>query len=110
MSTIEKFMEGWFTDDLDMVLGACADDFVYDDAMDGRFTKAEFADYWRGLPDGDGDHSDAVVQEVDGEETGWIAWAWKPEGAADWTQEGTALTKAGPDGVHSMRVAYYYKR
>ena len=68
--TIEKFMEGWFTDDLDMILSACADDFVYDDAMDGRFTKAEFPGYWRGLPDGDADHSDAVLQEVDGEENG----------------------------------------
>ena len=66
-SQLEKFMEGWFGDDLDMILGACADDFVYDDAMDGCFAKAEFADYWRGLPDGEGEHTDAMVQEVDGE-------------------------------------------
>jgi hypothetical protein len=104
---VEKFIKGWNTDDLDMILDACADDFVYDDPYDGRMTKAEFADYYRSLPDGEGTFNDEIVQEADGEETHWIWWAWKPEGATEWKNEGCSLTKAGPNGVHSSRQAYY---
>ncbi len=103
----EKFMKGWDIDDLDMILNACADDFVYDDPYDGRMTKGEFADYYRALPDGEGVFSDAIAQEADGEETHWVWWAWKPKGAAEWKNEGCSLTKAGPDGVHLSRQAYY---
>ena len=84
-----------------------ADDFVYDDPYDGRMTKAEFADYYSELEDGELVLNDEMVPEADGAETHWIWWAWKPKGATEWTNEGCSLTKAGPDGVHSSRQAYY---
>jgi hypothetical protein len=104
---IEKFMKGWNTDDLDMLLDACADDFVYDDPYDGRMTKAEFADFYRVLEDGEYLDSDEVSMEEGDQTTHWTWWAWKPKGATEWTIEGCSLTKAGPDGVHSSRQAYY---
>jgi hypothetical protein len=104
---LEKYTKGWADDDLDMLLAGCADDFVYDDPYDGRITKAAFADYYRGLPDGDGGFTEEMEQESDGLATALAWWHWKPEGAAEWTQEGSALTKADSEGVHSTRVAYY---
>jgi hypothetical protein len=105
---LEKFMQAWDDDDLDKMLAACADDFIYDDPYDGRMTKAEFADYYRDvLESGEVEEGDAVLQEADGEETHWFRWAWKPKGATEWTQEGFCLTKAGPDGVHLCKQAYY---
>jgi hypothetical protein len=100
-------MRGWKDDDLDMILDACADDFVYDDPYDGRMNKAEFADYYRTLEDGESSVCDEMVKEAGGEEIHWIWWAWKPTGASEWTNEGASLTKAGPNGVHSSRQAYY---
>jgi len=99
-SHLERFMQGWKDDDLDMILSACADDFVFDDPIAGRFTKATFADYYGAPGEGAPVRRDEVVQEVDGEETCWCWWTYKET-------EGAALTKAGPDGVHSERVAYY---
>jgi hypothetical protein len=103
----EKFMKGWMSEDIDMMLGACADDFVYDDPIDGRITKAQFADYFRGLPDGELVVSDEAVQETKGETTAWAWWAWKRPGETEWAQEGAAVTRADADGVHSERIAYY---
>ena len=93
---VEKWLKGWDYDDVDMILSACADDFVYDDPYDGRMDKAEFAEYFRAIPDGEWIDSDFVAQEVDGEETHWFWWAWKPRGASEWAIEGCSLTKAGP--------------
>ena len=104
---VDKFMKGFGLDDLDMILDACADDFVYDDPYDGRMSKAEFAEFYRELEDGEYMDSDEMSEEVDGETTHWIWWAWRPKGATEWTKEGCSLTKAGPDGVHSSRQAYY---
>jgi hypothetical protein len=42
MSKVEEYIQGWLTGDLDMIQDACAGDFVYDDAVDGRVTKAQF--------------------------------------------------------------------
>ena len=107
-SHLEKFMQAWDDDDLDTMLAACADDFVYDDPFDGRMTKEEFADYYRGLSDDvETEHSGEVVQEADGGATHWLWWAWKPTGASGWAQQGAALTQADADGVHSMRIANY---
>ncbi len=39
---VDKYIRGWMTGDLDMIQDACAEDFVYDDALDGRVTKAKF--------------------------------------------------------------------
>ena len=103
----ESFKKGWMSEDIDMMLGACADDFVYDDAIDGRIAKAQFADYFRGLPDGELVLSDEVVQEAEGETTAWYWWSWKRPGETEWAQEGSGLTRADADGIHLERIAYY---
>jgi len=49
MSTfLDMYLEGFRKGDAEMILRALADDFVYDDPVDGRFTKAEFAAYLGG--------------------------------------------------------------
>ena len=106
-SQAEKFVKGWIVDDLDMILDACADDFVYDDPHDGRMSKAEFAEYYRALPKYERAFSDEMVQEIDGTWTHYGWWRFRPEGSSEWAYEGCSLTKAGPDGVHSSRQAYY---
>jgi hypothetical protein len=113
-SHLNAFLEGWRKGDAGLILGAVADDFIYDDPIDGRFTKAEFAAYLEdlfGLRDGTpGASTDedfetitdlTVVEEEDGSETAW-GW-WK----ATTGEEGAGLVKVGPDGVHSEKVAYY---
>jgi hypothetical protein len=105
MSKVEEYIQGWMTDDLDMVQGACAEDFVYDDPYDGQITKAQFPDYWQSMA-GDGDFDDTVMEETDGVETGFAWWHWTPEGAPD-EQTGCMFMKADADGLHSARLAYY---
>jgi hypothetical protein len=108
---LDAYKEGWEKGDAEMILGAVADDFVYDDPINGRLTKAEFASYLEqelggeGAASSDADEqfetiSDMVVQEKDGEETAW-AW-WKTA-----SEEGAELVKSGPDGVHLDKLAYY---
>jgi len=109
---LDAFLEGWRKGDAEMLLGATADDFVYDDPIDGRFTKAEFAVYVEGLFSGGesasgakaGEDFETITDQVrevkDGEET-LLGW-WKTP-----TEEGASLVKAGPDGVHSEKLAYY---
>ena len=104
---LERFMQGWMSDDLDMILDACAADFVYDDPIDGRFNKTEFADYYRGLVRSDPVFCDLVITKADGQEKAWCWWAWKPAGAAEWAQQGSSLSKGSADGVHSDVIAYY---
>jgi hypothetical protein len=111
-SHLDTFLEGWRKGDAAMILRAVADDFVYDDPIDGRFSKAEFAAYLEELLARDAEASGAdagedfetitdVVRELkDGEETLW-AW-WKTP-----TEEGASVVKAGPDGVHSEKLTYY---
>ncbi len=62
--------------------------------------RATFADYYGAAGEGAPVWGDEVVQEAGGEETCWVWWAYKDT-------EGAALVKAGPDGVHSERIAYY---
>ena len=45
----DRYVEGWTSGDVEMLLSACAKDFVFDDAIDGRFTKAEFPAYFDSL-------------------------------------------------------------
>ncbi len=104
-SHLETFKKGWENDDVDMILSACSDDFVYDDPFDGRFTKAQFADYYRGCVEGEVSWSDAV-REPDSRETVWMWWTWKPSGAAEGSH-GAALIKATADGIHSAKIVYY---
>ena len=107
-SYIEKYNAAWKAEDIDLILDACAEDFVYDDPEDGRFTKAQFAEYWATGPEGENSWSDAVVQEADGVETGWCWFHWRPEGkSAEAEQQGAAMVKADADGVHLHRLAYY---
>jgi hypothetical protein len=104
---LEKLKQGWMSEDLDMMLNACADDYVYDDPFDGRITKAQFADYFRGMPDGELVITDEAVQEAEGETTYLYWWAWKSPGETESAQEGAGLARADAGGVHSERIAYY---
>jgi hypothetical protein len=105
---MEKSAKGWEIRDLDMILDACADDFVYDDPYDGRMTKAQFAAYLRAFPEGDElVVSHVVLQEARGETTAWGWWAYKRSGETEWAQEGADLVRSDADGVHSQRIAYY---
>jgi hypothetical protein len=91
-----------------MILSAVTDDFVHDDPVDGRYTKAEFGSYLEELfatestPDGYETITDVITHAKDGEETTW-GW-WRTLGAPC---EGAGLVKARPDGVYLERVAYY---
>jgi hypothetical protein len=104
----DRYMEGWVKGDVKMVLSACADDFVFDDPIDGRFTKADVGVYLESLPEGALEVTDVVTEEAGGVET---AWCWynleAPTGSAVVSQEGAAVAKVGRDGVHSQRVTYY---
>jgi hypothetical protein len=105
---LDRYMEGWTKGDAEMLLGACAEDYVYDDPIDGRFTKADIGAYLESLPEGSLEFADVVSGEIGGLET---AWCWyrlnAPTGSAVVSQEGAAVTKVGPDGVHSSKVTYY---
>lgn len=107
---IDLWLEGWRRGDAQMVMSSVSDDFVYEDAVDGRFAKAEFAVYLEELfaaestPEGFETITDVVRSERDGEE---IAWGWWKTLASP--QEGAGLVKARPDGVYFERVAYYVK-
>lgn len=107
---VDLWLEGWRKGDAQMVLSAVSDDFVYEDAHDGRFTKAEFAAYLEELfatestPDGFETITDVVRAEKDGEETTWGWWTTLAVPA-----EGAGLVKARADGVYLERVAYYVR-
>ena len=106
------FLEGWRTGDAEMILRSVADDFVYDDPVDGRFPRAEFATYLEELlgggearPRAPGgapfeDITEVVMGEVDGELTAWGWWTTASE-------EGAGLVKVGPHGVRLEKTAYY---
>ena len=109
---LEMWLTGWRTGDAEMILRSVADDFIYDDPVDGRFRKAEFAAYLEKVFASEapfatsaGDTvfeeiSDIVVHERDGELT---AWGWWRTASA----EGAGLVKVGPQGVRSEKTAYY---
>jgi hypothetical protein len=104
----DRYMEGWLKGDAEMILSSCAEDFIFDDAIDGRFTKAEFPAYFESLRDGVLEITDIVTEESGGLETAWCWYRLKsqPDSALA-SQEGAAVAKVGPDGVHSQRVTYY---
>ena len=109
---LEMWLSGWRTGDAQMILQSIADDFVYDDPVDGRFRKAEFAAYLKTMFASEapfvtsaGDTvfeeiSDVVVREQDGELT---AWGWWQTASV----EGAGLVRVGPKGVRSEKTAYY---
>jgi len=104
---LDKFLDGWTEKDMGMMLDACADDFVYDDPYDGRITKAEWPDFFRRIPEGGAEFTDEFTIDDEGGQTDWFWWVWTTEGATEPDQEGSGLAKAGPDGVHSIKFAYY---
>ena len=104
----DRYMEGWVKGDAEMILSSCAEDFVFDDAIDGRFTKAEFPAYYESLSDGVLEITDVVAEESGGLETAWCWYSLKPQpGSALASQEGAAVAKVGPDGVRSQKVTHY---
>ena len=110
--SLAMFLEGWRTGDAEKILRSIADDFVYDDPVDGRMEGAAFAAYLQELfgtagspEDGAGgfgfeDITDIVAQEKDGELTAWGWWKTRSE-------EGAGLVKVGPQGVRLEKTAYY---
>jgi hypothetical protein len=105
---VDLWLEGWRKGDAAMILSSVTEDFVYEDAVDGRFTKADFAVYLKwlfaaeGTPEGFETITDVLREEKDGEE---IAWGWWRTLAVP--AEGAGLVKARADGVYEERVAYY---
>ena len=95
----DRYVEGWTKGDVELLLSACAEDFVYDDPIDGRCTKAEIGAYVKSLP-GAIEWTEEVAQEIGGVETVW-GW-WKMQ-----DQQGAALHKVGRDGVHLTKATYY---
>jgi hypothetical protein len=105
----DLLLEGWRKGDAQMILSAIADDFVYEDPVDGRFTRAEFEVYLKEIlgtgsaPEGFEAITDVVTVEKDGEEMTWGWWKTLTEPV----QEGAGLVKARPDGVYLERVTYF---
>lgn len=97
---LDTYLEGWRQADPDMILSACADDFMIDDPVEGRFTKAEFGSYWKAQPEGSIVFSDVVTEETDDGATQWGWWSQA-------SQRGSFMNKADRDGVHLTRVTYY---
>lgn len=105
---VDRWLEGWRKGDAAMVLSTVTDDFVHDDAVDGRFTGEEFAAYVEQLfatentAEGYETITDVVTQEQDGVETTWGWWRTLAT-----PLEGAGLVKTREDGVFLERVTYY---
>jgi hypothetical protein len=97
---LDNYLDGWRKGDPDMIVNACAGDFVLDDPIEGRFPKADFGKYWDVQPEGAVEFSDVVTEETEGSVTQW-GW-WTQAG-----QTGSFMNKADEDGVHLTRVTYY---
>jgi hypothetical protein len=109
MSThVDHWLEGWRKGDAALILSSVTDDFVHDDAVDGRFTREEFASYLERLfateltPDGFETITDVVTVEREGVETTWGWWTTLAT-----PMEGAGLVKSRSDGVFLERVSYY---
>lgn len=97
---LDRYLQGWVKGDVEMIASACAEDFVMDDPVYGRFTKAEYRAYFEGQGEERAEFSEIVTAEIGGLET---QWGWYKQASG----EGAFLNKAGPDGVHSTKVTYY---
>jgi hypothetical protein len=105
---LDMWLTGWRTGDAQMILRSVADEFVYDDPVDGRFQKAAFAVYLDDLFASEApfvtmagntaleEITDVVAHEQNGELT---AWGWWQTASA----EGAGLVRVGPKGVLSRR-------
>ena len=109
---IGTFLDSWRMGDAQMILGAIAGDFAYDDPIDGHFTKNELAAYLKEVfgseearlraARGEGFETvpEIVTQEKDGVETTWRWWR-------TFSAEGAGLVMAGPEGVRTEKIACY---
>jgi hypothetical protein len=97
---LDRYLQGWVKGDVDMMVSACAEDFVMDDPVFGRFTKAEYRAYFEGQGEETAEFSEVVISEVGGLET---QWGWYKQASF----EGAFLNKAGPEGVHSTKITYF---
>jgi hypothetical protein len=104
----DRYVEGWVKGDVEMLVSACADDYVYDDPIDGRYTRADIGEYLGSLPAGSLKITEVVSKESDGPGTAWLWFNLKAAPASDVvSQEGAAFNRVGPDGVHLTRVTHY---
>ena len=107
---------GWTDGDADKITGAVSDDFVLDDPNEGKFGKADIANYLAGMKEAvaslrgvnySGPFMD-LTEVTTSEDSGVItAWCW-------WSIPGTALQgagliKVGDSGVLSEKLSYYTK-
>jgi len=97
---LDRYREGWVKGDLEMIVSACAEDFVLDDPVFGRFTKAEYRAYFEAQPEVVPEFTEIVTGEIGGLEA---QWGWYKQASL----EGAFLNKAGPEGVHSTKITYY---
>ena len=110
------YAEGWTNGDADKIIGSVSDGYVLDDPNEGKFGKADMANYLVGMKEAVAsmrgeDYSGPLMElnEVATSEDGGVltAWCW-------WSIPGTALQgagliKVGDDGVQSEKLAYYTK-
>jgi len=108
---LAAYVEGWRTMDVELVLSALADGFVFDDPARGEpVTKSTMAGYmsswdertralsgsWRY------ENSHEVVDDRDGV---LLRWKWWQFSGTD--IQGSALTETGDDGMLFERITYY---
>ena len=120
MSATERltaYAEGWTAGDVDTILEAASNSFVFDDPNAGRISRDQFADYFAGLKDevaalrGEGHASHVgpfmrlteLLAKEDGD--GLTASCWWTVPGTD--LQGSGLIKVEADGVRSERIAYY---
>jgi hypothetical protein len=108
---LKAYVEGWRSMNVELVLGALADGFTFDDpALPKPVTAATMADYmasWekrmRGLSgDWHYENSEEVVRDRDGVLLRWKWWRFTGTNL-----QGSALTKTTDDGMITERIAYY---
>ena len=66
---LDRYLQGWVKGDVEMIASACAEDFVMDDPLYGRFTKAEYRAYFEGQNEERAEFSEIVTEETGGLET-----------------------------------------
>ena len=117
MDHLTAYAEGWTAGDVETILAALRETFVFDDPNTGRIPKADFAAYFSGFRDqiasnrGGAAHegpfmrlTEVVVKE---EGDGLTASCWWEIPGTD--LQGSGLIKVEGDGVRSERIAYYTK-
>lgn len=108
---LNAYVEGWRSMNVECVLSALAEGFVFDDpALPEPVTKATMADYMSSWEDRTKalngawryENSHEVVQDRDGALLRWKWWRFTGTSI-----QGSALTKTTDDGMLSERIAYY---